>query len=450
MTAPAAGQTGGVTAEQLAVLAALVEAQAAVRGQLTAAAAAAATGPFAALTAGDWWDSGKVGAAVADVLKVLQPLQRQAARTTDAYLARAATALGVKTSPAGAVDITRLRRAIPDRVVEELVDGTRTPAFVVIGDTFDGPNEHIDAPVRFAVPDPNPPAATAKTPAGTASVGDTAVGDTAVLERVRQRQAERAAAQAARSKPAASGGERGEAADPADVYGRVADQYRFQVVAKGTPNERARQYALVRLETLAETDVTLAVREQVRTTTGKIKGVTGYRRVVRPDRTETGPCGLCVVAADRIYSIAELEAIHRRCACETLPIIGDLDPGLFLNASDREALYAAAAAAVGREGEQVTGGGKRHGGALKKIRVALAEHGELGPVLVDADQEFRGPVKVAKTKHPDPKVRARAELAALEKTFEQLRRRQAAGEDVDQPLKWQANRIDELRRIAAG
>jgi hypothetical protein len=275
------------------------------------------------------------------------------------------------------------------------------------------PAASIDAPASMAVPDP----------------GRTET----ISQRIRRERAERDAARAA-------------VTDPAEPYARVADSYRYQVVADGVTPDKAKRKALVRLAAIAETDITLAVREQVRKTLGTIPGVTGYRRILHPELSESGPCGLCVVAANRIYHVEDLKPIHDRCVCETLPIIGALDPGLMLNASELEAIYDAA----GGTGGEIIKAGRRHSAALKKVRVALAEHGELGPVLVDADQHHRGPREVAKTKVPDRATRARAQLDSLEESYARLVRRQLAGEDVERPLEWQARRIDELRHELAG
>lgn len=401
MTAPSGQQ--GLTAQQLAVLVALVTAQAHLRGQLTDAAVAAASAPFRALTAADWWSPPAVDRAVAAATRIVQATQTQAARITSGYVARAASTMTGKTvTPVGAVNVRTLRRDITPVTARSLVDGTVRSPFLILGDTHDGPAPGINTPATMAVPDPRP---------GT------------ILDRVRAQLAAEAAA-----------------LDPAVPYQRVAEQYRYQVSARGVDPDKAADSAVVRIGAVAHTDVTLAVREQVRASLGEIPGVTGYRRILRPELSKTGPCGLCVVAADRVYHVKDLQPIHDRCCCETLPIIGSLDPGLTLNAADLEALYGAAGS---------TGGGKGQGGALKRIRVALAENGELGPVLVDADQAYRGPVDVARLKVDDAAVRLQAQLDSLERQFGVLSRRSHNGEDVDRPLAWHENRIAELRRELA-
>lgn len=393
-----------LSATEIAAILALIEAQARVRAQLTRAAVEGALAPFRLFTG--WWDTDRVTRAIVQALRVVQPAQRNAARITDAYLARVATALtGRPVRPAGNVDITRLRRAIPERVWRQLEADQVDPVWIELGDSVDGPGPDINRPWRPAVH-------------GTRTAADPP--------------------------------DEREWANPGDPYGRAADQYRYDVVVRGKSEAEARAKALVRIEVAAETDVTLAVREQYLRTLTRIPGITGYRRILHPELSETGPCGLCVVAADRVYSKEDLHPLHDRCKCEVLPIIGSLDPGLELNRDELDALYAAAAEeearvarARGRAPSISTG---RQ--ALKRIRVALAEHGELGPVLVDARQNYRGPRQVARTRRelPDANARRRAELASLEDKFAQLLRRSAAGEDVERPLEYQAGRIEQLRR----
>jgi hypothetical protein len=388
MTAPTQADTG-LTAAQMAELLILVKAQAAARKQLTDTAVAAVLAVFRPFDG--WWNPTQITAAVKQALNVVQPAQRLAARTTDAYIARVVkTMTGRTVAGAGAVDVTKLRRTIPPDLAQAFLDGSARPGYLILGDTKAGPGPGIHDRMPLA------------------NTGDTF-------------------------------------ASPGTPYGRVADQFRYQVVAGGATEDAGRQKALVRLAVVAQTDITLAVREQYRRSLGKVNA-DAWRRVLHPELTKTGPCGLCVVAADREYHIEDLKPVHDRCVCEVLPILGGMDPGLTLNSDDLRAIYAAA----GNTGGDVIKNGKRHSSALKRTRVALVEHGELGPVLVDADQAFRGPAQVAKTVAPDPLVRARAELDALDVSFGRLQRRKLAGEDVDRPLAWQENRIDQLRRQLVG
>lgn len=406
MTAPT--QQRQLTAAQIAAIVALLQAQTAARERLNNAAVAAAVAPFRTFTA--WWDSTATDKAIAQILRTLQPLQRQLARQTDVFAARVLTVMSGRTvRPVGVVDVTQLRRKMPAKLVEQLADELVAPAWVDLGSVSVGPNESIVKPGGGPVATPSK------------HINDP------FTELVASYKAEYIT--------------------PADVYGRVADGARYDQVANGADEEKARQRAIVRVRAAAHTDMTLAVRAQYEKALkeGRTVRADGWRRILRPEMSKTGPCGLCVVAADRVYNRGDLMPIHDLCVCEVLPILGDLDPGLVLNVDDLNRIYAAA----GNTGGDVIKNGKRHSGALKDLRVALTEHGELGPVLARADQSFRGMQQVAKTQSVDPQHRLEHQLEQLEKKFDQLIRRRRAGEDVDRPYEWHSNRIDEVHRELA-
>ena len=119
-------------------------------------------------------------------------------------------------------------------------------------------------------------------------------------------------------------------------------------------------------ETVADTDAVragdMANRESYRKA-----GVTTYRRVIHPELSHTGTCGLCVVAADRTYHIRDLNPMHDHCHCTVMPVVNGNDPGLSLNRNDLDAIYSRA------------GGNKA--GELAKVNVTVGEHGEIGPVF---------------------------------------------------------------------
>ncbi len=392
MTEPTTEQRQ-MSAAKLATLIALLQAQQAIRQQMSKAAVAAALAPLRGFTS--WWDATATTAMIHRILRVVQPIQLRAARATDAYAAKVLTLMDGRTyRPVGAVDITKLRRAIPPKVAEDLVRGHRDPGWLILGDTIDGGNDHVHDDVPFA----------------TDGVKDRFV-------------------------------------DPADPYGRVADAYRYNIVARGDSPDVAQAKAEARISAVAWTDVTLAVREQYQASFDRDR-VEGWRRILLYKRQDGGPpCGLCVVAADRVYKKEDLQPIHDLCRCGVLPILDGLDPGLKLNRDDLNAIYQAAGGTGGDAVRIVRGRPKAVSPGLKRVRVALAEHGELGPILVDADQSFRGPREVAATQVPDRKVRAAAQLASLEATLAGLERRAAAGELKSKaPLEWQRNKVAELRR----
>jgi len=106
--------------------------------------------------------------------------------------------------------------------------------------------------------------------------------------------------------------------------------------------------------------------------TGDGKKVLGFRRVIRPELSMHGSCGLCVVAATNWYTYERLKPIHHLCKCVTVPVTKDADPGFRWNQED-----------LRRNLDEIYGGagGSTYGKDLKRVRVKISEHGELGPVL---------------------------------------------------------------------
>jgi len=259
VTAPAqtTEQPRQLTAAQMAALLALVQAQAAVRQQLAQAAGVAATAAIAGFTA--WWDADAITEMIAKVLRVVQPIQRNAATITDGYITRAATIIsGRSQRAAGVVDIRRLRRAMTEELADELLAGVRQAVRVELGRLLDRPSTTVEDSPAWGLED--------------------------------DRQAQ----------------------DPAEPYGRVADGYRWSTTMLGNSPEQAQAKAAVRIAAIAETDVTLAVRAQYQKTMSA-QGAIGWRRILHPELSRSGPCGLCVVAADRVYKSEDLLPIHNRC-----------------------------------------------------------------------------------------------------------------------------------------
>lgn len=74
---------------------------------------------------------------------------------------------------------------------------------------------------------------------------------------------------------------------------------------------------------------------------------TFFRRVIHPEMSEGGTCGLCVAAAHRKYSTPNLRPIHDGCKCTVAPGNDDIDPGKDLNDDDLDKVYKAAGTADG-------------------------------------------------------------------------------------------------------
>lgn len=159
-----------------------------------------------------------------------------------------------------------------------------------------------------------------------------------------------------------------------DVYSRPAEVYLY-AISQGKTDAEALKLALARVESLAVMDTALAERDMTSRVWSASKTVIGYRRLIHPEWSVSGTCGLCVVAATNFYSTDELMPLHHRCKCTSSPVTKGHDFGLKLNEHDLKAIYAAA--------------GDNDAASLKKTRIAIKENGELGPMLVRDGQNFR-------------------------------------------------------------
>jgi hypothetical protein len=197
--------------------------------------------------------------------------------------------------------------------------------------------------------------------------------------------------------------------------------------------------ALARAEKIVTMDVYLASRDARMNRLVLAEDVIGWRRVVHPEVPAVeghapGPvCGLCLAAADRVYHKIEKQALHDRCRCTIAPVTATQDIGSPLNNASLTAIYAHA------------GGTDRQ--SLARQRYRIENHGELGPVLVNAADNFRGPGDV-RVSAPELVQQARVELASVRAALEELLGRQAAGdEDVSAPIAWQQDRLTALREL---
>lgn len=164
--------------------------------------------------------------------------------------------------------------------------------------------------------------------------------------------------------------------DLTEVYERPVRDYRYHRF-QGLDDAAAKDRGRVRLLTLADSDVAMAMREASRQVLDGHPQVRGYRRVIHPELSAGGVCGLCIAASDRVYHRGELLPLHGRCKCTVSPIVDGSDPGSSLNAADLSALYARA------------GGTDR--AKLKRVRYQIQAHGELGPVLTEQGHHWTGP-----------------------------------------------------------
>jgi hypothetical protein len=217
-------------------------------------------------------------------------------------------------------------------------------------------------------------------------------------------------------------------ADLVQVYSRPAEAYRSTYAAT-EDTTAALAAARTRLDTLVADDMLVARRDGAHQQMVASQ-VTEYRRIIHPELSKTGVCGLCLAASDHVYSIKTLLPIHDDCWCTVAPITDTYDPG-DVNVVDLGVLYTAAGSTSGRD--------------LKKVRFEVNQHGELGPVLTKQGHRF---LRQGDAPKGDPIERARKELAALEPVLSSLERRATGGEDITGPLTYQRNRVAKLRAIA--
>lgn len=222
-----------------------------------------------------------------------------------------------------------------------------------------------------------------------------------------------------------------------DVWKRPAEQYRY-AISEGLDEVEALGRAIDRIQHNAHMDLSLARREASRAVFEATPQITGYRRIIHPERSESGfSCGLCVVASTRIYSTDELLPIHNDCNCDVLPIIGTQDPGNTLNLEDLQTIYDAA--------------GSNNAGDLLNTKVSFTEHGELGPIIANETVKGYEPGKKNRRKITKDErstlQRTEDELKIIGESLLTLKRRIDQGEDdLRQAAQWQADRISELNR----
>jgi hypothetical protein len=185
----------------------------------------------------------------------------------------------------------------------------------------------------------------------------------------------------------------------------LAELYRR--LGEGQAWGQAFSAARSRLSAMAATDVSLGQRRAAQdwAESGRI---VGYRRTL-----SGASCGLCAVASTQRYHSKRLMPIHGNCDCGVAPIKGGDDPGQVINEElldrfkEQGPSYWERPYAVGEDGklhkrttEVVRGddgkpvinpetGKPRTRMALgEPVSPKVADHGELGPVLVAPGDDF--------------------------------------------------------------
>lgn len=176
------------------------------------------------------------------------------------------------------------------------------------------------------------------------------------------------------------------------MFNRPARVQRY-LESKGVGSVEARVAAEDRLSLLVGDNVMLAQRlaeaEIIAQAASIDERITGLRRVIHPELSRTGVCGLCIAAADRIYKVADLMPIHDRCKCTAAAVTDEFDPADELNSTDLGELYRLSSGTSAAE--------------LKRLRYQVDEHGELGPVLIPARKlKPRKPQEPARRRRTQP------------------------------------------------
>jgi hypothetical protein len=146
-----------------------------------------------------------------------------------------------------------------------------------------------------------------------------------------------------------------------EAYQRLGEQFRY-IRSTGEPPEAALASTANRAAVMNDTDVALASRAQAQAFM-QAHGIGSYRRVIHPELAHaTGVCGMCVGAAASPVPADRPLALHGRCHCTEVPIIGSHDPGHALNQADLADL-------------------RDQGLTPEAQPYRITRHGELGPQL---------------------------------------------------------------------
>jgi hypothetical protein len=122
---------------------------------------------------------------------------------------------------------------------------------------------------------------------------------------------------------------KGDAA-PGKVFERPAETYRYER-SIGTDHETANDKAEQRISSTVDNNMLLSARLASQQTLVRVaekdERIIGYRRIIHPEASKGGVCGLCIAASDRVYHVKELMPIHDRCECTVSPVTTAHDPG---------------------------------------------------------------------------------------------------------------------------
>lgn len=149
---------------------------------------------------------------------------------------------------------------------------------------------------------------------------------------------------------------------PSTVYGRPFVSV-WSELKQGKPWEEAVKIGMDRATSAIQTDTQLTMRATLRVVGGQDDRILGYQRVPDADA-----CPFCKLIAGRRYLKRSLLPVHPRCGCG-VDVITQAERDQFFGALENDLDL--------------------------PPEVAVREHGELGPVVVDARHRFTGPSAIA-------------------------------------------------------
>lgn len=168
-------------------------------------------------------------------------------------------------------------------------------------------------------------------------------------------------------------------------YGRPYITVRT-ALAQGSTFDDAVKQGGARLVDLVTTDMQLAKTHAARNVM-KSSGLQFYQRVLTGGKN----CALCMIASTQRYWVEDLMPIHPGCDCGVEPLV----PGTKLYAAMDGGERVIDPSLLEQTHNMVKGltGVEDRGGRAPDYRklIAVHEHGEIGPVLTFAHQNFTGP-----------------------------------------------------------
>lgn len=164
-----------------------------------------------------------------------------------------------------------------------------------------------------------------------------------------------------------------------EVYSRPFKEV-WTGLSRGKTLEESIEDGANRLRQLVETDIQLAHTHVSRNILSKKTNVVGFRRVPQGAYS----CALCLVASTQRYHKFNLMAIHPGCDCRVAPIISEVNVPQVMDKELLDQIHDAIARQFGissRDARKID---------YRKI-LLTREHGEYGPTLTVAQNNFTGP-----------------------------------------------------------